>query len=105
MRRGEEDVARKLAKALLFGLGIGMVAAFVIGAPGMVVLITGGGVAIVAVGIRLTVLLIVGAVHRLGGPTVTDTMPEDAAASPARPPGRWHIRGRTAGPASALRRV
>jgi Mg/Co/Ni transporter MgtE len=60
MRCGDEDAARKLAKALLAGLGIGMVAAIVIGAPGVVVLIAGGGVAIVALAIRLTVLLSAG---------------------------------------------
>jgi hypothetical protein len=105
MRRGDEDVARKLAKALLLGLGIGIVAAFVIGAPSVVVLIVGGGVAIVAVAIRLTVVVIARAVRRLSGPTVTDATPESAATSPVRRLGRRRIRHRTAGPASALRRV
>ena len=105
MRRGDEDVARKLAKALLLGLGIGIVAAFVIGAPSVVVLLVGGGVAIVAAAIRLTVLLIVGAVRSHTGPTVTDAIPDGAATSPARRHDMRHLRRRTAGPTSALRRV
>jgi hypothetical protein len=105
MRGGDEDAPRQLAKARLLGVGIGVIAAFVIGAPGVVVLIAGGRVAIVAVAIRLTILFIAGAIHRLGGPTVTDAMPEGAATSPAPRHGRRHIRRRTAGPASALRRV
>lgn len=105
MRRGDEDVARKLTKALLLGLGIGIVAAFVIGAPSVVVLLVGGGVAIVAAAIRLTVMLIAGAVRSRPGPTVTDATPEGAATSPARAHSMRHLRRRTAGPASALRRV
>ena len=104
MRRGDEDLGRKLVKALLVGFGIGIVAAFVIGAPSVVVLITGGGVAIVAAAIRLTVVLIAGAVRYRRRPTVTDATPESAAARPAPRPGR-HIRHRTVGPASALPKV
>jgi hypothetical protein len=105
MRRGDEDVARKLAKALVLGLGTGMIAAFVIGAPGVVVLMAGGGVGIVAVAMRLTIVLVAAALHRLSGPTVTDAILEAAATSLGRRRGGPRIQRRTAGPASALPRV